>query len=187
MLKMKTNVLVEMNKNNLMKRGINYLNHDIRNIIETMEFQYRMKNINNEYRQVFHFFDVLYYDDTECPNSYGRCVTKYIDITIHWLDRKLHRKHGPAIEWSNGTKEWYVKRQRHRLDGPALEWADGDKYWYYKNQLHRENGPAIEHANGTKEWYYMGRLHRDTKEGPAVEYTNGRPNEYWEFGNRIRK
>ena len=41
----------------------------------------------------------------------------------------------------------------HREDGPACEWADGTKEWWLNDQLHREDGPAIERANGTKLWY----------------------------------
>ena len=43
--------------------------------------------------------------------------------------RILHRLDGPAIEFANGTKVWYVDGKRHRLDGPAIEFADGDKVW----------------------------------------------------------
>jgi hypothetical protein len=42
----------------------------------------------------------------------------------------LHRIDGPAIEYSSGTKFWYLNHQLHRIDGPAIEYADGDKeYW----------------------------------------------------------
>jgi len=41
----------------------------------------------------------------------------------------LHRLDGPAIEWANGYKAWYINGQRHREDGPAFESANGDKYW----------------------------------------------------------
>ena len=59
----------------------------------------------------------------------------------------------------------------HREDGPAIEYVDGDKYWYINDELHREGGPAVEHANGYKEWYINGKRHRE--DGPAVEYSNG--------------
>ena len=53
----------------------------------------------------------------------------------------------------NGTKRWYLNDKLHREDGPAVEYADGDKYWYLKGELHRENGPAVEFADGSKWWY----------------------------------
>ena len=42
----------------------------------------------------------------------------------------LHRLNGPAIEYEDGTKCWYVDGKLHRTDGPAVEWPDGMKYWY---------------------------------------------------------
>ena len=56
--------------------------------------------------------------------------------TTRWynLQDQLHREDGPAIEWSDGSKEWYLKGQRHREDGPAIEWSDGSKWWYLKGQ-----------------------------------------------------
>jgi len=31
----------------------------------------------------------------------------------------LHREDGPAVEWYNGSKEWYKNAKLHREDGPA--------------------------------------------------------------------
>ena len=42
---------------------------------------------------------------------------------------QYHREDGPAIEFINGSKEWYLNGQLHRLDGPAIEYRDGNKYW----------------------------------------------------------
>jgi hypothetical protein len=33
-----------------------------------------------------------------------------------------HRTDGPAIEWNNGSKEWFINGNLHREDGPAIEW-----------------------------------------------------------------
>jgi hypothetical protein len=41
----------------------------------------------------------------------------------------------------------------HREDGPAVEYADGDRYWYINGKRHREGGPAVESASGYKAWY----------------------------------
>ena len=190
------------------------INHDIRTIIELMLFYDRMKNTNEEYHQMFYFFDNLW--DYKCPNPRGRCVAKWQNVKIHWLNGKYHRnpKEGPAFEWLNGTKEWYIEDQRHRLYGPAVERANGDKewynkglrhrddgpavenvdgykHWYFNGQLHRIKGPAVEYTNGYKAWYVKGQRHRDPNEGPAIEYSvveyiNGIRNEYWEFGNRVK-
>ena len=56
---------------------------------------------------------------------------------------ELHREGGPAIEYVDGTKEWWKDGKRHRVDGPAIEYRDGSKRWYRDGELHREDGPAI--------------------------------------------
>ena len=58
----------------------------------------------------------------------------------------------------NGDKIWRnFAGQYHRTDGPAVEFANGTKYWYIHDKLHRTNGPAIERANGSKYWYFKGK------------------------------
>jgi hypothetical protein len=37
---------------------------------------------------------------------------------------------GELWEYPNGSKEWCLNRQLHRLDGPAVEYADGEKQWW---------------------------------------------------------
>ena len=86
-------------------------------------------------------------------------------------DGQLHREDGPAREWANGDKSWWINGLLHRVDGPAIEWANGDKQWWINGQEHRVDGPAIEHANGNKEWWLNGQVHRE--DGPAIEYANG--------------
>ena len=88
----------------------------------------------------------------------------------------LHRKDGPAIEHSNGSKKWYIQGKLHRMDGPAIEYPDGTKYWYFQGKHHREDGPATEYFDGSKFWYIQDRLHRD--DGPAIERPDGRKEWY---------
>ena len=58
---------------------------------------------------------------------------------------------------ADGTRRWYNENnQLHRTDGPAMEYANGTKHWYLNDQLHRTDGPAVEWSNGTKEWYLNG-------------------------------
>jgi hypothetical protein len=50
--------------------------------------------------------------------------------TTYRLNGRLHREDGPAVEWTNGDKHWWVDGLRHREDGPAIEYSDGTKeYW----------------------------------------------------------
>jgi len=75
--------------------------------------------------------------------------------TKTWRNSKnhLHRRDGPAAEWLDGAKLWYVNGKKHRLDGPAVEYANGSKVWYVNGGKHRLDGPAIEWPDGSKAWY----------------------------------
>src|SRR6056300_848066 len=56
---------------------------------------------------------------------------------FYYSDRKmtiLHREDGPAIDYANGDKSWFLDGKRHREDGPAIEWADGYKAWYINGE-----------------------------------------------------
>jgi len=66
------------------------------------------------------------------------------------------------IEIDNfGNKLWRNKDgEFHRLDGPAVEFADGDKQWWIKGNLHRSDGPAIE-LGSYKAWWKDGRKFPD--------------------------
>jgi len=50
------------------------------------------------------------------------------------LKGELHRENGPAIEWTSGTKEWWLNGKRHREDGPAIERTNGTKVWYLNDE-----------------------------------------------------
>ena len=95
------------------------------------------------------------YVDYEEPD-----VDKYGNIYWHNEDGQLHREDGPAIEYADGSKFWYLNGELHREDGPAID-EYGSKYWYINGKLHREDGPAIERANGTKEWFLNGERQPD--------------------------
>ena len=69
---------------------------------------------------------------------------------------QFHREDGPAFEYDNGDKEWYLNGQQHREDGPAVEYGNGYKEWWLNGKLHRVDGPAVEHNNGYKAWYLNG-------------------------------
>ena len=71
--------------------------------------------------------------------------------------RLRHREDGPAIEWADGSKAWFINGERHREDGPAIEDADGFKAWYIDDKCHREDGPAFEDADGREAWYIYGK------------------------------
>ena len=90
--------------------------------------------------------------------------------TKRWyLDDKLHREDGPAVEYTDG-RTWYLNGKLHRVDGPAMEYYNGSKYWFLNDKFHRTDGPAIELTSGTKYWFLNG-----------VEYTEA------EWSNQTQK
>lgn len=57
---------------------------------------------------------------------------------------RLDSDDGPALIWSDGSREWWMDGRRHRVGGPAGERADGSRWWYQCGSLHRDDGPAYE-------------------------------------------
>lgn len=76
-----------------------------------------------------------------------------------WYNEKglYHRIDGPACEYYDGSKEWYINGKLHRTNGPACEYVDGGRWWWLNGERHREDGPAMEYRNGNKEWYVNGK------------------------------
>jgi len=60
--------------------------------------------------------------------KYYRVETSNDKDELHSFDDK------PAIEHSDGTKEWYKEGKLHRLNGPAVEWDSTFKWWYYEGE-----------------------------------------------------
>ena len=53
----------------------------------------------------------------------------------------------------NGTRWWYLNGKLHRVDGPAVECADGSSSWWLNGNLHRVDGPAVEWHTGSRQWF----------------------------------
>lgn len=43
---------------------------------------------------------------------------------------QFHCDDGPAIEYGDGYKSYWIDGLRHRIDGPAIEWPDGSVEYY---------------------------------------------------------
>ena len=97
----------------------------------------------------------------------GISMRKEIDqdgtILYYNENNEFHREDGPAIEFTNGYKEWYKNGKHHREDGPAVEYVDGTKIWYKNGKIHREDGPAVEYVDGHKLYYYNNISYSDIK------------------------
>ncbi len=39
-------------------------------------------------------------------------------------------------KFTGGTKYWYKNGKLHREDGPAIEWADGEKRWWLEGKFY---------------------------------------------------
>jgi hypothetical protein len=61
-----------------------------------------------------------------------------------------------TVKVDDSGRAWYVNGKLHRDDGPAIEFASGDKEWYLNGKLHRTDGPAIEVISGATYWYLNG-------------------------------
>lgn len=111
-------------------------------------------------------------------------AVEYVNGTKEYYKKGIrHRLNGPAIIFYKGTKEWWENGLRHRLNGPAIKCANGSKEYYKKGRRHRINGPALIHVSGTEEWWKNGLRHR--LKGPAIKCANG-DEEWWENGSRHR-
>jgi hypothetical protein len=53
-----------------------------------------------------------------------------------WFDenKKYHREDGPAIEFKNGTKMWFIHGKLHRENRPAIVWTDGKEEYYINSR-----------------------------------------------------
>ena len=68
-----------------------------------------------------------------------------------------------CVVTADGSKFWYLNDKLSRTDGPAVEYAGGLKYWFLDNRYHRTDGPAIERPDGTKKWFLLGEEYKDLK------------------------
>ena len=78
-------------------------------------------------------------------------VDEYSIIRYFNAQEQLHRVHGPAIVYTDGSRAWYQNGQLHRSDGPAVERADGYRAWYI-------NGVELTQAEWQQEVTSMGNV-----------------------------
>lgn len=88
-------------------------------------------------------------------NQYGKFYFSNEEMTI------LHREDGPAADFFDGSKEYWLNGERHRKDGPAGEYSNGIRTWYKNGKRHREDGPAMECDDGYKSWWIEGKQYTE--------------------------
>ena len=82
-----------------------------------------------------------------------------------------------SITDDNGDRYWYkgdIKEGKgyfHRLDGPAIEYKDGGKEWWVNGKCHKEDGPAFIDYGGV-EYYYLNNIPLTKKEFEMHPLTN---------------
>ena len=65
------------------------------------------------------------------------------------------------VEFSGGTKYWYKEGKRHRLDGPACEFSNGYKQWWleshYYSKINLKDYVVLDHDKGKYniKWYKL--------------------------------
>jgi hypothetical protein len=118
---------------------------------------------------------ILSLSNTNTIPLYYTGIVQRSNGTKSWfLNGRIHREDGPAIEYANGSKQWWLNGGPHRVDGPAIEYADGRKSWHLNGNLHREDGPAYEGANGYKKWYLNGTEHTEEEWKKEVAKLNAK-------------
>jgi hypothetical protein len=58
------------------------------------------------------------------------------------------------VELADGSKFWFLNGKVHRKDGPAIEWANGNKDWYLNGELYREEKAVVQWSNDSKRWWF---------------------------------
>ena len=48
---------------------------------------------------------------------------------------ELHRIHGPAVTYTDGSEKWFLGGRRHRTNGPAVVYPHGFNSWYLYGEL----------------------------------------------------
>lgn len=80
-----------------------------------------------------------------------------------YSNSNFHRTDGPALEYANGSEEWWLDGKRHRTDGPAIVYKNPpEEWWFQHGHKHRLCGPAV-NMNGNIEWWIHGKV-LDTQE-----------------------
>ena len=69
-----------------------------------------------------------------------KSIKKEFDNRIEYQNEQglLHRTDGPAIEYKDGTKAWFINDKIHREDGPAIQYPSGHNQWYLNDTPYSE-------------------------------------------------
>lgn len=106
----------------------------------------------------FNFNYILYTNDNELIGTVNTVPDNFTGIveiphvSKRWyVDGKLHRENGPALEYLCGHKEYYLNGQLHRIDGPAVEMAFNNNLFFLfgKEVSEKEHKEFLDQSNLT--------------------------------------
>ena len=90
---------------------------------------------------------------------------------FYYSDKEMtipHRENGPAVEYADGDRVWYLDGKLHRENGPAVEFGDENRVWCIHGQCHRLDGPVVEFDVGI-EWWIKGKTYTEEEFIKAVK------------------
>ena len=86
---------------------------------------------------------------------------------------------------SDGTKAWYLNGKLHREDGPAIEWPDGSKQWYLngKEYIEKDWKKAVAKLKkGDRQLPNLSKINLDLDLPPKKDSTDPSSPNYPNFG-----
>ena len=103
-------------------------------------------------------------------------LTREVDAdgTIRYLNSagRVHRIHGPAEVYIDGTEFWCQLGQIHRTNGPAVIRPGQYETWYKMDLRHRADGPAMILADGSVRWFLEGIEYSESEWEQVVDIMN---------------
>ena len=105
--------------------------------------------------------EIMSTEQIESETDYVLCeISPYGDGSKRYYNEKgeYHRENGPAVEYADGSKLWYINDKLHREDGPAEELYNDEMGWFINDQRHREDGPAVKWVNGGEQFYLYDKV-----------------------------
>jgi hypothetical protein len=102
------------------------------------------------------------------------------DIRVKYIYITIYTKEQGKLELTE--KQWgeydydYDLVTFHRANGPAVEYKEGTKEWWLNNKLHRVDGPAVEHGfTEYKEWWIDNKRYSEKEFIQIIEEVKSLP------------
>jgi hypothetical protein len=107
------------------------------------------KDRSTRRKRAFAWLPMITTDGYKLWFEYYTRVEQYWSYKNMWvLKERLSR--GSKIMTNDGDKSWFLNGKLHREDGPAVEWNDGTKFWYLNDkrlteeEFNKRMAPTVE-------------------------------------------